>query len=163
MPSKYRGDKWNAFYSQLPAPLISHLNGNAVYNLKHPLLNVIVSKLESEIGTAGNAVPFDYRIAQVLHEAQTGSSPDFPTYDGFTVGARRIPLPEPLRADSDSFAVWMRYLGRLGELFRDTSVLANYARTNMVPDLFDRDAYIVHGAVLFDRWDHSKMGVSCPW
>ena len=72
--SKYRGSKWESLQDQVPWSLLNHINGNAFYNLTHPLLQAIVQQLENESGTAANSIPYDYRISQMVEEVQTGQA-----------------------------------------------------------------------------------------
>ena len=58
----FKGDKWDAFYPELPKALTSHLNGNAIYNLTSKVLNDVVDLLEDE---NGGSIPYDYRISQL--------------------------------------------------------------------------------------------------
>eukprot|EP00978_Attheya_sp_CCMP212_P036454 scaffold165419_cov54-Attheya_sp.AAC.5 len=69
--SKYKGDKWDGFLDQLPAPLINHINGNAIYNVSSPWMDSIASQLEKESTTDLNAVPYDYRISQIEEESNS--------------------------------------------------------------------------------------------
>mmetsp|Transcript_61832 Transcript_61832/g.170980 ORF Transcript_61832/g.170980 Transcript_61832/m.170980 type:complete len:224 (-) Transcript_61832:215-886(-) len=132
--SKYRGDKWDTFFDQLPWALVNHINGNAMYNLSHPLLEVIVRQLENEAGTVANSIPYDYRIAQMIEEVQTGMVPSFFADD------RGIPhrLPRHFIHSMSKFD--------LDALIRETSVIGNYASTHMVPSYLTQHEVVVHGA-----------------
>ena len=156
------------FRDQLPVPLLNHINGNAIYNLTHPLLNHLVEKLESEAYSIGNTVPFDYRISQLIYEAQTGVKPQFHTYHvkrDIDIPLRINPMasqhinaddhdlsPSLLSSWSDKFD--------FDKLIRDIPIIGNYARTNLVPELLDEQSYIVHGANMLNNWDDKTMGVS---
>lgn len=64
--SKYIGDRWDEFRDQLPLGMQHHLNGNAVYNLSHPLITALVDDLmnpESEYTSS-----YDLRLAEMLLE-----------------------------------------------------------------------------------------------
>eukprot|EP00977_Amphora_coffeiformis_P007065 scaffold1533_cov157-Amphora_coffeaeformis.AAC.6 len=54
--SKYNGRAWDEFADQLSIALLQHINGNAIYNVSHPLMENIVSELESEAETVYNVV-----------------------------------------------------------------------------------------------------------
>lgn len=92
-----------------------------MYNLSHPLLEVIVQQLEKEAGTVANSIPYDYRIAQMIEEVQTGMVPSFLADDG-DVPHR---LPRHFIHSMSKFD--------LDALIRETSVIGNYASTHMVP------------------------------
>jgi len=145
--SKYKGYKWEAFKSELSWALVNHINGNAFYNLTHPLLEAIVQQLEDEAGTAANSIPFDYRIAQMVEEVETGEVPMF-----FTITGNDGALPEDLINVMSAFD--------LEQLIRETPLMGDYARTNMLPSLIDDDEVVIHGARMFETWDNSMLGVS---
>jgi hypothetical protein len=154
--SKYRGDKWNSFYSQLPNSLVNHLNGNAVYNLTHPLLDKLVDQLESERDTTANAIPFDYRISQMIQDVQTGTAPEFPNFPD--LDSPILSTPSPLSGNFRRWAIAQAY--HWDNVIRDVSVIGNYAKTNMIPAFLDKAAFIIHGAKMFDSWKERNLGVS---
>ena len=123
------------------------MNGNAFYNLAHPLLEAIVQQLEDEAGTPANSIPYDYRIAQMVEEVQTGKAPLF-----FTWAGNDHTLPREL------FDFMSRF--DLEQLIRETPLMGNYASTNMLPSLIGHDELIIHGARMFAPWDSSTLGVS---
>jgi hypothetical protein len=63
--SKYRGDNWYDFIRDLEIPLLNHFNGNAIYNISHPLMNLMLGQLEIEADQMYNFIPFDLRMSQV--------------------------------------------------------------------------------------------------
>jgi hypothetical protein len=70
--SKYRGYKWREFEDQLPLPLVHHINGNAVYNMSHPLTRLMFKQLIEEANSLLNMVPFDLRMGQMWMEGTLG-------------------------------------------------------------------------------------------
>ena len=142
--SSYRGDKWDAFYSQLPLSLVNHLNGNAIYNVSSIVLNKIVGQLEREANTTGNAIPYDYRIGQMVEEAKHGEQTVFPDFN----------LPRPNQTALIAFLKDQP----LDALIKETRLIGNYAATNMIPEFFNEDEFIVHGAKMYSSWDGVKMG-----
>jgi hypothetical protein len=127
--------------------LVNHINGNAFYNLTHPLLEAIVQQLESEAGTAANSIPYDYRIAQMVEEVETGEVPML-----FTLIGDDEAIPQ------DFFDLISAF--DLEELIRDTPLMGDYARTNMLPSLIGDDEVVIHGARMFAPWNRSNLGVS---
>jgi hypothetical protein len=65
--SSYRGDRWDSFLTEIPTALKNHINGNAVYNHSHPLVQALVSRLSQEAFTRYNAIPYDYRFSELVH------------------------------------------------------------------------------------------------
>lgn len=145
--SKYKGYKWDAFINELPQALVNHINGNAFYNLTHPLLEAIVEQLENEAGTAANSMPYDYRIAQMVEEVETDEVPMF-----FTLIGNDNAVPQEFTEFMSAFD--------LEELIRDTPLMGDYSRTNMLPSLIGDDEVVIHGARMFAPWDSSNLGVS---
>jgi hypothetical protein len=134
----------------MPSSLINHINGNAIYNLTHPMLNGIVARLEIEAPTAANSIPYDYRVSQIVEEIQSGMVPSIQVYSG-TMPA--LKLPTHLVDFGKTFD--------LEDIFRETQVIGNYASTNVVPEYLDEREAIIHGAALRSSWDECKLGVSC--
>ena len=147
--SKYKGYKWEAFINELPQALVNHINGNAFYNLTHPLLEAIVQQLENEAGTAANSIPYDYRISQMVEEVETGEVPMFFTLIG---GDEEEDIPQ------DFVDLVSAY--DLKELIRDSRLMGDYARTNMLPSLIGDDEVVIHGARMYAPWDSLTLGVS---
>ncbi|CAE7350571.1 CSMD1, partial [Symbiodinium natans] len=68
--SRYRGDSWDSFQTFLPDDLLLHINGNAIYNLRHPWLRWLYEQLEEEQSTEFNAIAFDLRMANLSLEGR---------------------------------------------------------------------------------------------
>jgi hypothetical protein len=143
--SRYRGYKWDAFYDKLPLALRSHINGNALYNTSHVVLERLVKALEQEINTSGVEIPYDLRMEQILEEAKLGYQTGRPEY------ASNLPLPPSY---SDLFADL--HLD-LEQVVRETPRIGNFAATNMVPHYLGAEI-IVHGAKMRTPWDSTVMG-----
>ena len=58
---------WDSFRSSLPFALQHHINGNAVYNLSHPLLPLMLDQLEEETSQPLHAVPYEGHRATREH------------------------------------------------------------------------------------------------
>lgn len=68
--SSYRGDGWD----HAATDMLHHINGNAIYNLRHPWLRSLHEQLAREAFTEELAqIPFDLRMANLTLEAQRGS------------------------------------------------------------------------------------------
>lgn len=82
--SRYRGDTWDPYLSSLPADVLFHVNGNAIYNLTHPWLISMVQTLDAELllGTLSSA--FDIRMAQLMLQQYSAADPAIP-YKGDSV------------------------------------------------------------------------------
>ncbi len=129
--------------------MINHINGNAIYNLRHPLLEVIVQQLEDEAQGVTNAVPYDYRIGQMIEEVQTGVLPDF----SFTkIGEKGLELPDTV------VSLMMQF--DLEHDIRETPLIGDYSSTNMLPSQLKSQEVIVHGANILSSWDAGRLGVS---
>eukprot|EP00980_Cylindrotheca_fusiformis_P012481 scaffold3070_cov128-Cylindrotheca_fusiformis.AAC.6 len=146
--SKYRGDNWDSFYSQLPVALIHHINGNAIYNLTSPFFDMILEQLESEALFVENSVAFDYRISQILEQAKSGTRPSFPS------------LLQAIYPSTNLSQAILDNVDEITAAVRETPVLGNYAGTNMVPSYLDSREVILHGAKMRTSWDKEIMGVS---
>jgi hypothetical protein len=144
--SQYKGDKWDSFRKLLPEALLRHINGNAIYNLKDPLLDRIVQQLEGEVNTTGNGVPYDYRIAQIVLEGKEGVVADLPTYPGVADPVQQEVLDYVGFDDSST-----------STMLKTTKLVGNYADTNMIAEYFPQDEVFVHGARMFHSWKTSPF------
>jgi hypothetical protein len=147
--SKYRGSKWESLQDQVPWSLLNHINGNAFYNLTHPLLQAIVQQLENESGTAANSIPYDYRISQMVEEVQTGQEPGFFFAENST---------EALRLPDHFVDVMKQY--DLEQVIRETPRIGDYASTNILTLQLRPEEVVIHGARIMDSWDNMILGVS---
>ena len=145
--SKYRGNKWESLDDQIPWSLLNHINGNAVYNLNHPLLRAIVEQLENEARTAANLIPYDYRIAQMVEEVLTGEEPGF--FAGQDSYAR---LP-------DHFTTYMEQFD-LERVIRETKLIGDYSSTNILSSQLRPQEVVIHGARVMESWNKTRLGVS---
>ena len=46
--SQYEGNKWDGFRDQMDVNLLTHLNGNAIYNVSHQCFRSILERMEGE-------------------------------------------------------------------------------------------------------------------
>jgi len=154
--SKYDGDSWDEFRSSLPISLQHHINGNAVYNATHPLLKKLLNQLQLEGDTPYHAVPYDYRISQILVEGMLGILPDLPP-DIVNNWSNNNGLK--LKRNTKKFrAWWNKYGSKRGEsrntLIRESDVIANYAGTNLLPRHMESiEASLIHGATHYASWN----------
>ena len=63
--SVYEGNKWDGFRDQMDKDLLTHLNGNAVYNVSHPCFQMILEKMEEE--NSGTQA-FDVATRRIVRE-----------------------------------------------------------------------------------------------
>ena len=61
----YEGNKWDSFRDKLDDDLLTHLNGNAVYNTSHPCFRLVLEKLEEE--NSGTQA-FDVATRRIIRE-----------------------------------------------------------------------------------------------
>jgi hypothetical protein len=144
--SQYRGYKWDGFYSELPSALRLHLNGNTIYNTSNPVFQRLLKVLESEVGTTGSAVAYDFRLSQIVQEVKTGEKAALEFSDS------DLPSPPPytnLFHGLNDFQ-W-------DDVLKETSLIGNYATTNMVDSYLDQEA-IIHGAVMHLPWNSKVLG-----
>ncbi len=98
---QYDGDKWDAFYEDIPISLLHHTNGNGIYSklfsavclchcsaqiqmltllvitdTSHPLLERLTGQLEVEAPCPYNSIPYDYRMSQMWVEGTLGIVPE---------------------------------------------------------------------------------------
>lgn len=153
--SKFKGDAWDPFWSSLPLSLQHHINGNALYNLKHPLTHLLLSQLKEEADTPFNAVSYDYRISQILVEGMLGIRPELPP--GI---AKEWQKERGLEVPSykKRFRKWEHQLGEdYFYAIRQSTVIANYAMSNILTSHLENETYsIIHGARIFKPWDRTK-------
>ena len=149
--SKYTGDKWDSFYDQLPLSLVNHINGNAIYNVTHPLLEVLINRLEEEANTPFNTIPYDYRISQIMAEAETGTTPEIPIKIKESYSGKR--WNESVSSITNIFKSVQQYISKAP--IKQTSLIANYAATNIVTSHIGEE-YIIHGAVVYEQLERSS-------
>ena len=154
MHSKYNGDKWDNFYEQIPLSLIHHINGNAIYNTSHPLLERLVGQLEVEAPCPYNSIPYDYRMSQMVVEGAMGIVPEL---------APKIMLNEEgenitLSNNTEMFRKWWD-MHSDDRPFKETPVIHNYAATNLIPRHLGPE-YIIHGAKLYAPWNPTKTSIT---
>lgn len=155
--SKYDGDSWSTFRSSLPLALQHHINGNAMYNLTHPLLRKILVQLKEESQTPYNAVPYDYRISQILVEGMLGVKPDLPQK---VVQKWEQETGNKLKDNSKQFHRWWIEYGTQKPI-RESTTIANYASTNLLPHHLQKEkASLIHGAKHYLPWDRNKHNIT---
>lgn len=160
--SKYAGVAWDGFRSSLPIALQHHLNGNAVYNLQHPLMKFLLKQLWEERETIYNAVPYDYRISQILVQGFLGEGPELPKQI-----MSKEDLALELRDNKDRMRkfkqMWETYGIVNGEaVMRESKVIQNFVGSPLLPrQLKTIGASLVHGAVFYCGWEDFKYVSEC--
>lgn len=148
--SKYKGHTWDKYIDILPVSLKDHINGNAAYNLTHPLMTAVLDELDVESDTYFNAIPYDYRISQMITEGSSGTPSPFPfpkMRDERTGDA--VILPDKM----EKFQGWWKKWGSDSDYpYKESRVIANYAATNLLPDHLG-DESIMHGKDPFEPWN----------
>ena len=150
--SKYKGHAWDGMEDAISPSLLNHLNGNSVYNVTHPLMRKFLVELQREAGSEFEAVPYDYRISQMVHEGKYGIAPEFP-------------FPWLTKEDGNNveLATKSRY-GKWDELredvmespLKESQVLANFAESNYLEEHISELDYtpaLVHGLNVFKTWN----------
>jgi hypothetical protein len=134
--------------------LIHHINGNAIYNTSHPLLERLVGQLEVEAPCPYNSIPYDYRMSQMVVEGAMGIVPEL---------APKIMLNEEgenitLSNNTEMFTKWWD-MHQDEKPFKETPVIHNYAATNLIPRHLGPE-YIIHGAKLYAPWNPTKTSIT---
>ena len=154
--SKYHGHSWDGFKDVMPDSLINHINGNAIYNLTNPLFQTYHEELIREAGTKFAAVPYDYRISQMIHEGRFGTKPEFPfPWIKHPLSGGSIELHKKPRLAQ----VWKKYGG--GDLdesheaypIKESSVMVNFGEGNYLQKHVPGKAALVHGLNLYKPYN----------
>ena len=166
--STYKGHAWDNFKSELPSSLLNHLNGNAHYNMTHPLFLHLLSELNAEAGSHYSAIPYDYRISQMITEGRDGVSPEFPFPDmkDPDTGGSII-----LAAKGDKFRRWWDLYGPSNSLtspdgispMKESDVIANFAATDYLDEHLpagDTEGVVVHGKGGWRQWNHDDHDIT---
>uniref|UniRef100_A0A7S2A676 Uncharacterized protein n=1 Tax=Trieres chinensis TaxID=1514140 RepID=A0A7S2A676_TRICV len=151
MRSKYKGHSWDSFKDIVPLALLEHINGNAAYNLTHPMMQAILDELDSEQDSYFNAIPYDYRISQMITEGSTGIKSDFPFPKMKDENGITPILPIQLPDKMDKFKEWWNKWGSEDPV-KESGVIANFAATNYLPEHLG-DEPIIHGKGSYQPWD----------
>ena len=135
---------------------MNRINGNAVYNVTYPLLNLLTQQLEDGAGTKYNTIPYDYRISQMLIEGSLRIIPEIPKNNA---SKTEDSVHIDLQSNMDKFIAWndMFMIGSNGQnnLTKETGVISNYAATNMVPEYIGGEK-IIHGANMHSALESDK-------
>ena len=129
----------------VPLSLQHHTNGNAVYNTTHPLFNKLLGQLQLEEDTPYHAIPYDYRISQILLEEMLGILPEVPkTIVENWSNENGLKLEQ----NTKKFRSWWDKYGRNNTIIRESQVITNYANITLFPRRKKTiKASIIHGAV----------------
>jgi hypothetical protein len=163
--SRYHGYKWHDFEEKLPLPLLHHINGNAIYNVSHPLMQLMLEQLSLEASGLWNMIPFDLRMGQMWLEGTLQVAEDMlPSSWNGTALAEGSTWGD----NTAKFEGWwkqhgMHYHSGGGKMMtipamQESSLIKNYAATNMLKEYFEGTETITHGANMYNRWDHSAHG-----
>ena len=152
--AQYDGDKWDAFYEDIPISLLHHTNGNGIYNTSHPLLERLTGQLEVEAPCPYNSIPYDYRMSQMWVEGTLGIVPKLATKIMLNDEGENITL-------SDNLAMFSKWANKWKdeEPYKFTKAIHNYAATNLIPRHLGPE-YVIHGAKLYSPWDPSRTEIT---
>jgi len=137
--SQYLGDKWDLFKAMMPTYLVEHINGNAMYNLKHPWTKAVYDAFKSmDGGNMMEEMAFDVAFAMITMDAMSGNTSQFA-------------------------AAWAAAGGNSQTYNWDSMLVGNYANT-LLNTSFEFPTYIRHGSSknLFANLDdeHVTLGVA---
>ena len=152
--SKYNGDKWDKFYEKIPLSLLNHINGNAIYNTSHPLLERLVGQLEVEAPCPYNSIPYDYRMSQMITEGALGIVPKLAPKIMLNDDGENITLSD----NTEMFKRWWDAYKDQSPI-KETPIIHNYAATNLIPRHLGPE-YVIHGAKLYSPWEPSIVHVT---
>lgn len=144
---------------------------NIFYNTSHPLLNLIIGHLESENESPYHSKPFYERISQIWVEGETGEVPtiapkimlDEDKIDKIMEGEGEGVILEDERIQFDlpnntaTFRAWYKEF-RMDEPFKTTTLIENYVSSDRLPRHISEDAYLIHGAKLYDAYNSTAHG-----
>eukprot|EP00986_Skeletonema_menzelii_P007331 scaffold2854_cov140-Skeletonema_menzelii.AAC.7 len=152
--AQYDGDKWDAFYEDIPISLLHHTNGNGIYNTSHPLLERLTGQLEVEASSPYNSIPYDYRMSQMWVEGTLGIVPQLAPKIMLNEEGEKITL-------SDNKAMFTRWAKtwKDEEPYKFTAAIHNYAATNLIPRHLGPE-YVIHGAKLYSPWDPARTEIT---
>jgi len=136
--AKYNGDKWDKFYGKNPISLLNHINGNAIYNTSHPLLERLVGQLEVEAPCPYNSIPYDYRMSQMITEGALGIVPKLAPKIMLNEDGENITLSD----NTEMFKRWWDAY-KDNNPIKETPIIHNYAATNLIPRHLGPE-YVIH-------------------
>uniref|UniRef100_A0A7S4PUI8 EGF-like domain-containing protein n=1 Tax=Alexandrium monilatum TaxID=311494 RepID=A0A7S4PUI8_9DINO len=132
--SGYRGDNWDDFLPALGDPLLSHVNGNAIYSTTHPLTRWLADIVKEDASTDKDRIAYDVRIAEIVNEARLGLNATYAQ-------------------------AWSDYVPAGEEPYRrDSRLIGNYANT-LINSSFDGGEFVMHLAPknIFGELEASKV------
>jgi len=156
--SKYRGDKWYDFLNQLEVPLLNHINGNAIYNVSHIIMQLMLKQLEGEADQMYNFIPFDLRMGQMWAEGALGVVENMLPSGQLLNLVPNVTTP---KNNTELFGKWWSSAGFTGgpngtsPVMQESVAIKNYAATNMLPKFLGPEI-IIHGAAMFSRWEADR-------
>lgn len=128
-------------------------NQNVFYNTSNPLLDLIVGHLESENESPYHSRPFCERISQIWAEGETGEVPMIAPKIMLDDEGKQIKLPN----NTAKFRAWYKEFS-VGNPFKTTSIIENYASSNRLVRHVSEDTYLIHGANLYHAYNSTKHG-----
>ena len=134
-------DKWDKFYEKIPISLLNHINGNAIYNTSHPLLERLVGQLEVEAPCPYNSIPYDYRMSQMITEGALGIVPKLAPKIMLNEDGENITLSD----NTEMFKRWWDAYKDKSPI-KETPIIHNYAATNLIPRHLGPE-YVIHGKI----------------
>mmetsp|Transcript_27572 Transcript_27572/g.66274 ORF Transcript_27572/g.66274 Transcript_27572/m.66274 type:complete len:986 (-) Transcript_27572:1744-4701(-) len=155
--SKYCGNSWDGHRSNLPIALLEHLNGNAVYNLTHPYLRLMVKEMQDENDTPLKSVPYDVRMSQIVVEGSMGIPPDLPTNRSVGWGSVNVDVDRVVVDTEKSYKLrtWWDNYGAIENPMKETRAIRNMHLNDYLPRHV-RNGIIVHGTREYSSWNPEK-------
>lgn len=132
----------------MPASLVNHINGNALYNITHPLFTHVLQELKREENTEFQAIPYDYRISQIIQEGMHGTPPEFP----FPLMKRADGSEYKLPAKKNKFRRWWKQYGD-DEPVKESRLISNLADSNYLLKHLGGQEALVHGTNIYQPLD----------
>ena len=150
--SNYRGNRWDAFYTEMSPAIKFHINGNAVYNYSSPEFLALLSNVSARAMAGKNAMAYDLLMASLV--LRDVADPAVPASQ--TTSHESETLPPTAAPTAARVAPQMTYV----DMYKPTaSFISNYAHMTMVPKFFGEE-YLVHGANMAFECDPSLCSVA---
>ena len=118
------------------------------------MLELLVNQLEIEAPTPYNAIPYDYRISQIIVEGALGIVPEITPKILENEDGKAIRLSN----NTETFARWWKEY-KHDVPFKETPVIQNFAATNIIPRHIGPE-YIIHGAKLYSQWEPTRTSIT---
>lgn len=124
------------------------------------MLKELLLQLELETDTPYHAIPYDYRMSQILVEGMLGTLPEVPLQ---VVEKWTSETGKNLPNNTAKFRTmwnknWQNNRQNRATPIRESKVISNYAATNLLPRHLqsEQKASLIHGAKMYAPWDRDK-------